>query len=438
MANKITFDYTQATNFVAQHELEYVAGQVQQAHDLLHDKKGAGSEYAGWLEWPQSHDKAEVARIKQVSTTIREKAEVFIVIGIGGSYMGARSAIELLNHHFYNQLPHDKRQGPEIYFAGQNISGPYLKQLLEIIKDKEVMVNVVSKSGTTLEPALAFRFFRQLLEERYGKKGASQRIIATTDKKSGALKNLADQEGYETFVVPDEVGGRYSVLTPVGLLAMAVSGIDIDAVMAGAAQGQQLSNVPHMADNYCYQYAALRHILYQKGKEIELLINYEPNLQGFAEWWKQLFGESEGKDQKGIFPASANFSTDLHSLGQLIQDGRRNLFATTLWVDQLSADVTIPYLKEDVDGLNYLAHKTLSQVNEKACTGTIMAHVEGGVPNLKINIPEITPFYYGELVYFFQKACGISSYLLGVNPFDQPGVERYKQNMFSLLGKPSK
>lgn len=433
---EISFDYSNANAFLKPHELEHMAPKVEQAHELLHDRKGPGREYTGWVDWPVTFDRNEFERIKAVSSKIIQKADVLIVIGIGGSYLGARSALELLNHSFYNQLPEKKRQGPEIYFAGHNISSTYLSHLLDIIKDKDIAINVVSKSGTTLEPAIAFRIFRQLIEERYGKKGAKERIVATTDKNRGALRKLADEEGYETFLVPDNIGGRYSVLTPVGLLPLAVGGIDIDEIMEGALHGYHLYRKKDLKDNPCYQYAAIRNILYQKGKTIELLVNYEPSLQYFAEWWKQLFGESEGKDQKGIFPASANFSTDLHSLGQYIQDGRRDLFATTLWVESPVVSMDIPQLDEDIDGLNYVAGKSIHQVNEKACQGTIMAHTDGGVPNLKINIPDLTPFYYGQLVYFFEKACGISGYLLGVNPFNQPGVEAYKKNMFVLLGKP--
>ena len=436
MNREIRFDYSKAKDFIASHELEYLAPMVAKAHKTLHSQSGPGSEYAGWLEWPLTFDRDELQRVKDMGKKIQEQAEVLVVIGIGGSYLGTRSALELLNHSFYNQLPKEKRSGPEIYFAGHQISGTYLAQLLELIGDKELMVNIVSKSGTTLEPAIAFRVFRQLLEQRYGKEGAKDRIIATTDKARGALKQLADQEGYATFVVPDEVGGRYSVLTPVGLLPLAASGLDVEQMLTGAGQAYHLYNKIELDNNPCYQYAAVRNILYNKGKSIELLVNYEPALQYFAEWWKQLFGESEGKDQKGIFPASANFSTDLHSLGQYIQDGRRNLFATTLWIEESAQGFSVPHQSEDMDGLNYLAGRDMSEVNAQACAGTMLAHTAGGVPNLQIKIPKIDPYFYGELVYFFEKACGISGYLLGVNPFDQPGVEAYKKNMFALLGKP--
>ena len=359
-----------------------------------------------------------------------------MAIGIGGSYLGARSALELLNHTFYNGLPREKRQGPEIYFAGHNISPVYLKHLLDIIQEKDVYINVISKSGTTLEPALAFRVFKELIERRHGKEGARERITATTDQEKGALKKLAEEEGYETFTVPEDVGGRYSVLTPVGLLPLAVGGIDLEKMMAGARKGYELFGAGDLKNNHSYLYGAIRNLLYVKGKTIELLVNYEPSFYYFGEWWKQLFGESEGKENKGIFPASMNFSTDLHSLGQYVQDGFRNLFETTLWVEIPAVDMTILEQPGNLDGLNYLSGKNLHYVNEKAFQGTVMAHIEGGVPNLKVSIPEINPFYYGQLVYFFEKACGMSGYLLGVNPFDQPGVEAYKKNMFKLLGKP--
>ncbi|MBS4032585.1 MAG: glucose-6-phosphate isomerase [Clostridiales bacterium] len=431
----LTFDYSMADAFVSEQELENLQTKVDLAHELLESGQGPGSEYAGWLNWPETYDRAEFARVKEVAATIREKADVFVVIGIGGSYLGARSALSLLTHAFSNQLPRDKRGGPEIYFAGQNVSPDYLTQLLDIVGDRELYINVVSKSGTTLEPALAFRVFRRLLEERYGREGAGRRIIATTDREKGALKKLADEEGYETFVVPDEVGGRYSVLTPVGLLPIAVGGIDLDAVMAGAADAQRLYKVKELGNNPAYRYAAVRNLLYNKGKTVELLATYEPSFSYFTEWWKQLFGESEGKENKGIFPAGVNFTTDLHSLGQYIQDGYRHLFTTTVWVDKPAADMTIIDEEGNPDGLNYLTGKSLHEVNLRAREGTMLAHTEGSVPNLLISVPEISPYWYGRMVYYFEKACGISGYLLGVNPFDQPGVEAYKKNMFRLLGK---
>ncbi len=436
MENNITLDYSGAEDFFKKHELEYLGPKVTQAHQLLHNLEGPGSEYAGWIDWPLRFDQKELQRIQQVGQKIKEKAEVFVVIGIGGSYLGARSALGLLNHTFYNELTREKRQGPEIYFAGHNISPLYLTQLLEVIKDKDVYINVVSKSGTTLEPALSFRVFKNLIEQRHGKEGARERIFATTDQAKGALKKLAQEEGYETFTVPDDVGGRYSVLTPVGLLPIAVGGINLEEIMAGARKGCELFGESDMKNNPSYLYGAIRNLLYQKGKNVELLVNYEPSLYYFGEWWKQLFGESEGKDNKGIFPAAMNFSTDLHSLGQYVQDGYRNLFLTTLWIENPLVDMTIFEQEDNLDGLNYLSGKTFSHVNEKAFQGTAMAHIEGGVPNLKISVPQINPYYYGQMVYFFEKACGISGYLLGVNPFDQPGVEFYKKNMFKLLGKP--
>ena len=436
MPSSIKFDYSIAQPFINSNVVENMQDAVGFAHHLLHSRQGSGNEYTGWLNWPQEYDRAEYTRIKEIAAKIRNKVEVFIVIGIGGSYLGAKSAIDLLKNSFYNQLSKDSRKSPEIYFAGNNISATYLSRLLELVQDRDFAINVVSKSGTTLEPAIAFRFFREVLEKRYGPQGAKERIIATTDRSEGALKKLADEQGYERFTVPDNVGGRYSVLTSVGLFPLAVAGIDIDEVMSGANTAYANYTNQDISINECYQYAAIRNILYGMGKTIELLINYEPDLASFAEWWKQLFGESEGKDGKGIFPAGLNFSTDLHSLGQYIQDGRRNLFATTIWVESPPLNLEIEVLDEDIDGLNFLAGKTIQHINEQACRGTILAHTQGGVPNLKVNISDLTPHTYGQLVYFFEKACAISGYLLGVNPFDQPGVETYKNNMFALLGKP--
>jgi len=436
MTPDIKFDYKNATPFIKNHEIESMQNQVTAAHNLLHSKKGSGSEYLGWLNLPNDFDKNEHERIKKVAEKISNEIDVFIVIGIGGSYLGAKSAIEMLKNSFYNQLSKDNRKTPEIYFAGNNISSTYLAKLVELVKDRDFAINVVSKSGTTIEPAIAFRIFRELLENKYGSDGAKERIITTTDKSEGALKKLSDEQGYESFVVPDDIGGRYSVLTAVGLFPLAVAGIDIDEIMSGAAKACDEYNNSILAENPCYQYAAIRNILYANDKNIELLVNYEPDLTSFAEWWKQLFGESEGKDNKGIFPASANFSTDLHSLGQYIQDGKRNIFATTIWIENPTIDIELKAIDRDIDGLNFLAGKTIHHVNEKTCQGAILAHTEGGVPNLKISIPELSPYTYGQLVYFFKKACAISGYLLGVNPFDQPGVETYKKNMFALLDKP--
>ena len=361
---------------------------------------------------------------------------VLVVIGIGGSYLGARAAIECLGHSFRNNLNKEERKTPEIYFAGNNISSTYLIDLLDVIKDKDVSLNVISKSGTTTEPAIAFRVLKEFLENKYGKDEAAKRIYATTDAKKGALKQVSDEEGYETFVIPDDVGGRFSVLTPVGLLPIAVAGIDIDAIMTGANDARVDFNNSNLEENDCYQYAVVRNILHKKGKDIELLVNYEPSLHYLSEWWKQLYGESEGKDQKGLFPASVDFSTDLHSMGQYVQDGKRILFETVLNVEKPRRVLNLKEEANDLDGLNYLSGKTLDFVNEKAFQGTLLAHTDGQVPNLLINIPTLDEYNFGYLVYFFEKACGISGYLLGVNPFNQPGVEAYKKNMFALLGKP--
>ncbi|HAP32381.1 MAG TPA: glucose-6-phosphate isomerase [Firmicutes bacterium] len=432
MNGEIIFDYADAGNFVKKHELEALEAQVLAAHETLHRYEGPGREYLGWLGWPLHCSREDEDKIARVAAQIRERAEIFVVIGIGGSYLGARSALELLGHSFYNQLPREKRGGPRIFFAGCNLSATYLAHLWDLIDQQDLAINVVSKSGNTLEPALAFRFFRTMLEKRYGKKGARERIITTTGEK-GALRRLAQQEGYETFTVPGDIGGRYSVLTAVGLLPVAVAGIDIAEIMAGARRGCRLYDEEKLVDNPAYLYAALRQIIYRKGKIIELLASYEPSFSLFTEWWKQLFGESEGKDQKGIFPAGVSFTADLHAMGQFIQDGYRNLFLTTLWLEKPPQDREIPPLAENIDELNFLAGKSMHYVNKKACAGTIMAHSSGGVPNLKIIIPEMTPRCYGQLVYFFEKACAVSGYLLGVNPFDQPGVEAYKNNMFALL-----
>lgn len=432
---KLTFDYSNTARFVQKHEIEHIAASTEAAAKLLESRKGPGSDFLGWLDLPKKYDRDEFRRIQRAAKKIQQQSDVLVVIGIGGSYLGAKAAIEMLSHTFYNVLPKEKRKTPEIYFAGTNISGPYLHDLLDVIGDRDFSVNVISKSGTTTEPALAFRVFRKKLEEKYGKDGARDRIFATTDKARGALKTLATQQGYETFVVPDDVGGRFSVLTAVGLLPIAVAGIDIGEMMQGAAEAIKDFKMP-FSENACYQYAALRNILYRKGFAIEMLINYEPCLHYLAEWWKQLYGESEGKDGKGIFPASADFTTDLHSLGQYIQDGRRHLFETLLEIESPEVDIVLENDADNLDGLNYLSGKTFDFVNKKAAEGTIEAHLDGGVPNLKISIPEATPYHLGYLFFFFEKACAVSGYLLAVNPFDQPGVEAYKKNMFRLLGKP--
>lgn len=432
----IGFDYKKAMPYIGELELDYLAPLVQAAHDQLHNKTGAGNDFLGWLDLPTDYDKDEFARIKQAAAKIQSDSDVLLVVGIGGSYLGARAAIEALTHSFFNVLSKEDRKAPQVFFVGNSISAPYLNQLLDAIKGKDVSVNVISKSGTTTEPAIAFRIFKKYLEEKYGVNEARKRIYATTDKARGALKTLASKEGYESFVIPDDVGGRFSVLTAVGLLPIAAAGVDVDSIMSGAQKAQEELAVSDLKENPAYQYAAIRNVLYNKGKNIELLVNYEPSLQYFSEWWKQLFGESEGKDLKGLFPASANFSTDLHSLGQYVQEGRRDLFETVVLVKQPVSDVTIEAEEEDLDGLNYLAGQTVDQVNHKAFQGTLLAHTDGNVPNLVVEVPALDPFSFGYLVYFFEKACAISGYLLGVNPFDQPGVEAYKKNMFALLGKP--
>lgn len=432
----IRFEYEKALPFFSKHELDYLKEPVRLAHDMIHNKTGAGSEFLGWVDLPENYDREEYARIKKSAEKIKSDSDVLLVIGIGGSYLGARAAIEMLNHSFYNLLPAEKRQAPQVIFVGNNVSSTYISDVLDLIEGKDISINVISKSGTTTEPAIAFRIFRKYLEGKYGAEEAKGRIYTTTDREKGALKTLADEQGYESFVIPDDVGGRYSVLTAVGLLPIAASGVDIDQMMEGAYQAQQELQTSDLDENPAYQYAAIRNILYNKGKTIEMLINYEPALQYFSEWWKQLFGESEGKDFKGIYPSSANFSTDLHSLGQYVQEGRRDIFETILHVEKPKKDLTIEAEMQDLDGLNYLAGQTIDYVNEKAYQGTMLAHTDGQVPNLIIHLPELDPYTFGYIVYFFEKACAISGYLLGVNPFDQPGVEAYKKNMFALLGKP--
>lgn len=434
--SKISFDYAYALPFLDQAELGNMEPQVSLAHSLLHRKMGAGNDYTGWVDWPLAYDRQEFDRIKQAAAKIIAQSDVLLVIGIGGSYLGAKAALTMLTHSFYNQLPAARRKTPEIYFLGHQLSSGYLTDLVEMLDGREVSVNVISKSGTTTEPAIAFRIIREYMEKRYGKAGARERIFATTDRSRGALKQMADEEGYESFVIPDDIGGRYSVLTAVGLLPIAAAGIELDQIMAGAVEGHRLYSVETLGENPCYQYAALRNILYRKGKTMELLVNYEPALQYFAEWWKQLFGESEGKDRKGIFPGSVNFTTDLHSMGQYIQDGLRNLFETVIFVRQNGCELVMPADPQNLDGLNFLAGRSLHSVNQRAMEGAVLAHADGGVPNLVLEVPQLNPYYFGQLVYFFEKACGISGYLMAVNPFDQPGVEAYKNNMFALLGKP--
>jgi len=433
---KVSFDYSKAAGFISEEEVSYMSKLVADAKELLTSREGAGNDFLGWIDLPVDYDKDEFARIKKAAEKIQSDSEVLVVIGIGGSYLGARAAIEFLRHGFYNNLPKEVRKTPEIYYAGNSISGTYLQGLVDVIGDRDFSVNIISKSGTTTEPAIAFRVFKEMLEKKYGKEGAAKRIYATTDKAKGALKNLATEEGYETFVVPDDVGGRFSVLTAVGLLPIAVSGADIDKLMEGAAEGRKLALEKDFAENDSLQYAAIRNILLRKGKSIEVLADYEPSLHYVAEWWKQLYGESEGKDQKGLFPASVDLTTDLHSMGQFIQDGSRIMFETVLNVEKSRETVVINEEPVDLDGLNYLAGKDMDFVNKSAMNGTILAHTDGNVPNLMVKIPEQNEFYLGELFYFFEFAVGISGYLLGVNPFNQPGVESYKKNMFALLGKP--
>lgn len=429
----IRFDYSKSG--IDAGELGRMQALTMAAHTQLAQRSGAGNDFLGWLNLPTDYDKEEFARIKQAARRIQEKADVLVVIGIGGSYLGAKAVIDALNNYFYNWQSKEKRQTPQIVYAGNNISGSYLKQLVDFLEGKEVCLNVISKSGTTTEPAIAFRVLKNWMEEKYGKQEAASRIFATTDKARGALRGLADKEGYETFVIADDIGGRYSVLTAVGLLPIAVSGIDIDELMRGAQAGQTEYDNAEFSKNMCYQYAAARNILYNQGKTTEILVDYEPVLFFFAEWWKQLYGESEGKDHKGIFPAAVHFSTDLHSMGQYIQEGRRDLFETVIHIENSAADMTIGREAEDLDGLNYLSGQGFHFVNEKAFEGTLLAHLDGGTPNLLIHVEKLDAFHLGQLIYFFEKACAVSGYLLGVNPFDQPGVEAYKKNMFALLGK---
>lgn len=433
---QVKFDYSKTAGYVHEHEVESMKALTESARKLLLSKSGAGNDYLGWIDLPVDYDKEEFARIKKAAEKIKSDSDVLVVIGIGGSYLGARAAIEFLGHNFFNSVSKDLRKAPEIYFVGNSISSNYLAGLVDVIGDRDFSVNIISKSGTTTEPAIAFRVFKKMLEEKYGKDGAAKRIYATTDKAKGALKKLADAEGYEEFVVPDDVGGRFSVLTAVGLLSIAVSGVDIDELMAGAASARKRCIENDFDNNDAMQYVALRNIMLRKGKSVEILCDYEPSLHYTLEWWKQLMGESEGKDNKGLFPASVDLTTDLHSMGQFIQDGSRIMFETVLNVEKTSREIVIEKEDEDLDGLNYLAGKTMDFVNKCAMNGTILAHTDGNTPNLRVDIPEQTPFYLGELFYFFEFACGLSGYMLGVNPFNQPGVESYKKNMFALLGKP--
>ncbi|MCI8561620.1 MAG: glucose-6-phosphate isomerase [Dorea sp.] len=433
---KVTFDYSKAAGFISDHEVESMKKIALQAKETLLSREGAGNDFLGWIDLPVDYDKEEFARIKTAAERIKADSEVLVVIGIGGSYLGARAAVEFLRHNFYNMVSKEVRKTPEIYYAGNSISSTYLKHLIDVIGDRDFSVNVISKSGTTTEPAIAFRVFKAMLEEKYGKEGAAKRIYATTDKARGALKSLADEEGYEEFVVPDDVGGRFSVLTAVGLLPIAVSGADIDKLMEGAASGREMAVDNEFEDNDALKYAAIRNILHRKGKSVEILANYEPSLHYVSEWWKQLYGESEGKDQKGIFPASVDLTTDLHSMGQFIQDGSRIMYETVLNVEASQEEIIIGEEPVDLDGLNYLAGKNVDFVNKSAMNGTILAHTDGNVPNLMINVPTQDEYSLGQLFYMFEFACGVSGYISGVNPFNQPGVESYKKNMFALLGKP--
>ena len=433
---KVTFDYAKAKGFIRDDEIQIMKKLAEDAKQTLVSKSGAGNDFLGWIDLPVDYDKEEFARIKEAAKKIQGDSDVLLVIGIGGSYLGARAANEFLGHSFYNNISKEQRKAPEIYYVGNNISSTYIAHLLEVVGDRDFSINMISKSGTTTEPAIAFRVFKKKLEEKYGKEEASKRIYATTDKARGALKNLATEEGYESFVVPDDVGGRFSVLTAVGLLPIAVSGADIDQLMAGAASGREKALNAPFEENDALLYAAIRNILLRKGKSVEIVANYEPSMHYISEWWKQLYGESEGKDQKGIFPAAVDLTTDLHSMGQFIQDGARIMFETVLNIEESKCELLLEEEPVDLDGLNYLAGKSVDFINKSAMNGTILAHTDGNVPNLMVNIPKADAFYLGELFYFFEFACGVSGYLLGVNPFNQPGVESYKKNMFALLGKP--
>ncbi|HFI0271048.1 TPA: glucose-6-phosphate isomerase [Streptococcus suis] len=433
----ITFDYSKVLGqFIAPQEIDFLQSQVTALDADLRKGTGAGAEMLGWLDLPENYDKEEFARIKQAAAKIQADSDVLVVIGIGGSYLGAKAAIDFLNTSFVNLQTKEERKAPQILYAGNSISSSYLADLVDYVADKEFSVNVISKSGTTTEPAIAFRVFKELLVKKYGQEEANKRIYATTDKARGAVKVEADANGWETFVVPDDVGGRFSVLTAVGLLPIAAAGADITALMNGANAARKDYSSDKIAENAAYQYAVVRNVLYRKGYVTEILANYEPSLQYFSEWWKQLAGESEGKDQKGIYPTSANFSTDLHSLGQFIQEGYRNLFETVIRVDKPRKNILIPEMAEDLDGLGYLQGKDVDFVNKKATDGVLLAHTDGGVPNMFVTLPQQDEFTLGYTIYFFELAIALSGYLNGVNPFDQPGVEAYKKNMFALLGKP--
>ena len=431
MALKLNLNYV--GKYADKEKFDSMRSEVSAAHKMLTEGTGLGSDFLGWLDLPVNYDKDEFRRIKESAEKIKKDSEVLVVLGIGGSYLGARAVIEFIKSNNYNLL---KKDTPDIYFGGNTISSSAVAELMQLIDGRDFSINVISKSGTTTEPAIAFRIFKEILEKKYGKEEAAKRIYVTTDRQKGALKALADAEGYETFVVPDDVGGRYSVLTAVGLLPIAVAGIDIDALMQGAADAREAYASDNLDNNDCYRYAAVRNMLYRDGKAIEMLAAYEPSMTLWCEWFKQLFGESEGKDGKGLFPASAIFSTDLHSLGQYIQQGERCLFETVLWVKEPKTDVEIGFEEANGDGLNFVAGKTVHYVNRKAFEGTVLAHTDGDVPNIILELDKQDEYNLGYMIYFFEKACGLSGYLLGVNPFDQPGVESYKKNMFALLGKP--
>ena len=436
MSKDIIFDYSKVLSFVTEQEIKNFKDTTLNARNTLVNKTGIGNDYLGWLDLPVDYDKEEFSRIKEAAKKISKDSDILLVVGIGGSYLGARAAIEFLSHSFYNNLSKEDRKAPQIFFCGNSISTKYIADLKDLLKGKDFSVNIISKSGTTTEPAIAFRVFKEMLIEKYGKEEANKRIYATTDKARGALKNLANEEGYESFVVPDDVGGRYSVLTAVGLLPIAVAGIDIDELMKGAARAREIVLNTEYEKNPSLLYAAIRNILNRKGKDVEIVANYEPSLHYVSEWWKQLFGESEGKDYRGIYPASVDLTTDLHSMGQFIQDGKRIMFETVLSVEESPVEILLNKEDVDTDGMNYLAGKSIDFVNKSAMNGTILAHTDGMVPNLLVRIPDVSPYSLGQLFYFFEFACGISGYISGINPFDQPGVESYKSNMFALLGKP--
>ncbi|HZK47305.1 MAG TPA: glucose-6-phosphate isomerase [Atopostipes sp.] len=432
----LNFNFSNVVDkFVREEELDHIQSQVTLADKELREGTGPGNDFLGWIDLPENYDKDEYVRIKEAAEKIRSNSKALIVIGIGGSYLGSRAAIDFLSHSFVDQLDDEERNAPKIFYAGNNISSTYLADLVEIVKDMDFSINVISKSGTTTEPAIAFRIFKDLLTEKYGEEELHDRIFITTDSEKGALKSLANEEGFETFVIPDNVGGRFTVLTPVGLLPIAVAGGDIDELMRGAADARKAYSNSELKENDAYAYAALRNILYRKGKTVEMLVNYEPRLTYFNEWWRQLFGESEGKDQRGIYPTSGNFSTDLHSVGQYVQDGRRDMLETVVNVASPTKSINIPSQEDDLDGLGYIQDKDVDFVNQKAFQGTLLAHVDGGVPTMVVNLPDMSAYTLGHLFYFFEIAVGISGYLNAVNPFDQPGVEDYKKNMFALLGK---